>query len=64
MKEVVRDGQGRQGEEIEEANKLAPESIRIIPIAKETTSQFPVSVSALNSCFTYIWLHRRTLIAR
>lgn len=35
------------------SKKLASESIQIIPIAKETTSQFPVSISALNSCFTY-----------
>lgn len=35
------------------AQELASKNIQIIPIAKETTSQFPVSFSAPNSCFTY-----------
>lgn len=45
--------QERQGEERGKAKKLASESIQLIPIAKETTSQSPVSISALNSCITY-----------
>jgi hypothetical protein len=52
VNEIVRDG-SKQTEEKGEAKKLASESLQIIPIAKETTSQFPVSISALSSCFTY-----------
>lgn len=45
MNEVVRDGSKQTA-----AKRLDPESIQVIPIAKETTSRLPVSVSALNSC--------------
>ena len=40
-------------DEVGEARNFASESIHSLLIAKETTSQFPASISALNSCFTY-----------
>ena len=40
-------------EEIGEARNFASENIHSLLIAKETTSKFPASISALNSCFTY-----------
>lgn len=51
MDELVRDGKGRDGRGQELLK--ASESFHIIPIAKETTSQFPASISAPNSCFAY-----------
>ena len=47
----MRDGKGRDGRGQELLK--ASESIHIIPIAKETTSQSPASISAPNSCFAY-----------
>lgn len=48
MNEVV-----RNGSEQTEAKRLDRERIQVIPIAKETTSRLPVSVSALNSCSAF-----------
>lgn len=54
MKEVLRDGKGRQREEREEANKLAPESIQIIPIARKPLHNF-LSLSQLRTAALLIF---------